>query len=252
MPDYTLLKDNVLSNRFGSCCAVMIQVVNGDGSGRQGTNLTILSQRFGPRPALEVMKRCLPCLFFMLPFLALSSLTSAQCGYPAAIAAARGYCINSPIWIHSTHGLQSIVWYKDGQPVKTATASQSLDPNGTIAVAWTADGGSETDRIEPVGLYIDEGNNLYVSDFWIPHVKKYPPGGGVGVVVAGGNSWGSSPSQLQSPTSVFVDRQGNLYVFDTGNGRVQKFAPGDTTATTVAMLPGGRTASAMGLYVDCA
>ena len=197
------------------------------------------------------MKRCLPCLFFLFPFLALSSLACAQCGFPAAIAASRGYCINSPLWIHSTHGLQSIVWYKDGQPVKTATASQSLDPNGTIAVAWTGSGGSETEQIIPSGLFVDENNNLYVSDLFYGWVKKYPPGGGIGVLVAGDHGSGSAANQLESPTSLFVDKQNNLFVLDGENGRVQKWGPGDSTGTTVALLPNGDEGFAFGLYVDC-
>ena len=198
------------------------------------------------------MKRCLPCLFFIFPFLALSSLAGAQCGFPAAIAAGKGYCTNSPLWISSTHGLQSITWYQDGRQVKTATASQSLDPTGTIAVAWTGSGGSETDQIIPCGLFVDENNNLYVSDFRIPQVKKYPPGGGIGTIVAGGHGFGSAANQFQTPTSLFVDKQNNLFVFDGENGRVQKWAPGDSTGTTVGLLPTGDAGLAFGLYVDCA
>ncbi len=198
------------------------------------------------------MKTYLPYLLILTRLLVRLSPICAQCGFPATIAAQRGYCVNSPLYVSSTHGLQSIVWYKDGQPVKTATASQSLDPNGTIAVAWTGSGGSEPDKFVAYGIFVDEQDYLYVSDRANNVVKKYPPGGGAGIIVAGGQGQGSDADQLSEPASIFVDRQGSLYVYDMDNGRVQKFTPGDANGTTVAVMPeGNRGGENLGLYVDC-
>lgn len=96
--------------------------------------------------------------------------------------------------------------------------------------------------------HADTAGNLYVCEVY-QDVRKYPPGGGIGVIAAGVNGRGSAASQLSQPTSIFVDRQNNLYVLDGGNNRIQKFAPGDTAATTVAVVPNG--ALIEGLYVDC-
>jgi gliding motility-associated-like protein len=70
------------------------------------------------------------------------------------------------------------------------------------------------------------------------------------VIVAGGNGYGSGPSQLDESFNVFVDNSGNVDVSDWSNQRVQKWAPGATEGITVATIytlnviaDGGCTAS---------
>ena len=186
---------------------------------------------------------------FLHILLTLPASVSAQCGFPATITAGRAFCTTTPMWVSSTHGLQHIDWYQGNKLVKTAIASQSLSTTGTIAVAWTGAGGTEPIQIVPIAVFIDEHNNLFVSDREHNVVKKYPPGGGAGVVVAGANGQGTNLDQLEGPESIFVDLQDNLYVYDVGNNCIKKFAPGATMGVIVGLLPGGDN---RGLYVDCA
>lgn len=55
-----------------------------------------------------------------------------------------------------------------------------------------------------------------------------------GITVAGGNSAGSNPNQLNFPYSVIVDTNNNLYITDTQNHRIQKWANGATEGVTIA------------------
>ncbi|MBG9376989.1 T9SS type A sorting domain-containing protein [Panacibacter sp. DH6] len=76
-----------------------------------------------------------------------------------------------------------------------------------------------------------------------------------GAVVAGGNDYGATSTQLASPGDVHVDAAGNVYVLDGNNNRVQKWAPGATEGVTVAGGNGLGSASnqlflPQGFYVD--
>ncbi|RZK57025.1 MAG: hypothetical protein EOO91_10955 [Pedobacter sp.] len=137
--------------------------------------------------------------------------------------------------------------------------SVTVDINGNIYVAdqnnsrvqkWVPGASSGTTIATalntPTGVFIDNLGNLYVSEQNAQCVRKFAGTTGVGVIVAGGNGYGSSANQLASPTGIFVDNNGNLYVCDTDNSRVQKWALGSNSGTTVARISG----NPLGVYVD--
>jgi gliding motility-associated-like protein len=97
---------------------------------------------------------------------------------------------------------------------------------------------------------------MYVSEQRASYVTRWAPGATTGVVVAGGNGYGSAPNQLSTPTGIFVDTNGNLYICDTDNNRIQKWAPGATSGNTVAGGNFGNAANQLanplGIYVDVA
>ena len=70
------------------------------------------------------------------------------------------------------------------------------------------------------------GEDIYTS-YQTQYKKK-------GIVVAGGNGYGSAANQLAAPGDVQVDASGNVYVLDGNNSRVQKWTPGATEGVTVA------------------
>ena len=176
----------------------------------------------------------------------------AQCGYSATIGANKDYCMGSTLFVHTAHSMERIVWYANGQPVKSVAASKYLDTNG-ITVAGGIGWGGLNDQINPSGIAVDSAGNLYVSDPWKERVMKWAPGATNGTVVAGGNGIGMAANQLSDPESIFVDGQGNLYVSDSyaGNERIQKFAPGETNATTVFSFTINDGIDAAYFYVDC-
>jgi tripartite motif-containing protein 71 len=74
--------------------------------------------------------------------------------------------------------------------------------------------------VAPVGLTLDSGGALYVTDVDNDRIVKLDS---QGKLIAVWGSQGSGDNQFVAPWSIAVDVQGNLYVADAGNGRVQKF-----------------------------
>jgi DNA-binding beta-propeller fold protein YncE len=65
-----------------------------------------------------------------------------------------------------------------------------------------------------------------------------------GVTVAGGNSFGTAPNQLNHPTSIYVSKlDGSVYVCDNYNNRIQKWQKNATNGTTVAGSSNGTAGS---------
>ena len=179
--------------------------------------------------------------------------SAAQCGYPTAFTTNNNYCVGSTFGISSTHALEKIVWYGNGQALYSAKAEQSLSANGITVVGDTALASSSNQAVYPTGIFVDEGGNLYVADNNLECVKKYSLGSSNVVVVAGGHGAGRAADQLDNPTAIFVDQSGNLYVYDAANNRIQKWAPGATAGVTVAgAYEGSYSGLGAGLYVDCA
>lgn len=110
------------------------------------------------------------------------------------------------------------------------------DTSGVV-IAGNPSGVSGNDAVHlnrPAGLYIDDNDYLYVSDWYNCRVQRFAPGDSVGVTVAGGNGYGSSPKQLSHPGGIFLNTAGVLYISDEENDRVQRWVIGDTMGTTVA------------------
>jgi len=188
----------------------------------------------------------------MLPVFLAPASGFAQCGYSATIGTNKDYCTGSTLHVHSTHSMERIVWYANGQKVKSVAASKYLDTNG-ITVAGGVGWGGENDQINPAGIAVDPAGNLYVADPWKERVMKWAPGATNGTLVAGGNGFGTAANQLSDPETIFVDQQGNLYVSDLHNGtlRIQKFTPGETNGTTVFSYTSSDDLDASSFYVDC-
>ncbi len=79
-------------------------------------------------------------------------------------------------------------------------------------------------------MYIDGNNNMYILDTSNYRVLRWKVGDPLGYIVAGGNSAGSSLTQISTSYSMFVDSQLNIYISDSGNSRVTKWLHTNTTA----------------------
>jgi DNA-binding beta-propeller fold protein YncE len=74
----------------------------------------------------------------------------------------------------------------------------------------------------PSGVWVDEMDTVYVTEFGNHRVTRWPKGGTSGVVVVGGNGRGHATNQFDGPTGLSFDRRGNMYVADCLNHRVQQ------------------------------
>ncbi len=75
----------------------------------------------------------------------------------------------------------------------------------------------------PRGLFVDVKGDVYVADYGSHKLICCPKGETKGTVIAGGNAGGEEANQLYYPWGLSSDRQGNLYVADHSNHRVQRF-----------------------------
>ncbi len=84
---------------------------------------------------------------------------------------------------------------------------------------WGSQGSGNGQFDEPVGVAVDNGGNVYVTDMGNDRVQVFN-GSGVWQYSFGGT--GSGPGQFHRPYGISI-YGGDLYVVDTGNHRVQKF-----------------------------
>ena len=105
---------------------------------------------------------------------------------------------------------------------------------GTTVAGDRGQGTAANQLSNPMGVYVDASNNIYIADFSNHRIQKWAPGTYFGTTIAGGNGRGAAANQLSSPYDVFVNALGNVYVADSKNYRIQKWAPGATSGTTVA------------------
>ncbi|CAF4729948.1 unnamed protein product [Rotaria sp. Silwood1] len=140
-------------------------------------------------------------------------------------------------------------------PTTVTQPPPTLPPNlpcqtGTFNTTWTiAAGTSPTSGSglaylnNPMDIYVDGNQYIYVADNGNSRIQKFPPadttiGPPTGTTVAGFTlTGGSGYSELYNPTAIFVDPDGVMYIADAGNYRIQKWLPNQPLGFTVA---GGR------------
>ena len=89
----------------------------------------------------------------------------------------------------------------------------------------------------PVGLAVDDNNNVYVAD-WFNHSVRKITQAGVVTTVAGTCALGyeDGPAQqakFNSPLDIAVDENGDLVITDSGNNRLRKFYMESNTVVTL-------------------
>jgi hypothetical protein len=100
----------------------------------------------------------------------------------------------------------------------------------------------------PLGMAVDDGDNVYVTDTDNSTIRKLTPVGTkwVSSTIAGspgsvGSADGTnSNARFNYPTGIAVDHAGNLYISDSANYTIRKLAPVGTNwvSTTIAGLVG--------------
>jgi gliding motility-associated-like protein len=167
------------------------------------------------------MTKPLYCLVVLNCCISLSSPVWGQCGYKATISTNHNYCVGSSLIASSTHAIQNIVWYRNGQAVSTVAGTQSLDTVPLIVPL-----GKDSFASGILRLCTDGMGNIY--GFNGADIEIYNPAGGVAThfdVYA--------KDSLVYFGDMFVDPPGNIYLTRGG------FGVGDTDSTLVMKLAAG-------------
>jgi sugar lactone lactonase YvrE len=111
------------------------------------------------------------------------------------------------------------------------TAGQSGSADGTGAAARFA---------RPVGLAVDAGGNLYVSDSVNENIRKIVLSTGAVTTIAGKTGTAGSAdgvgaaAMFNAPFHIALDGSGDLFVSDSGNGTIRKIVLSSATVSTLA------------------
>ena len=131
---------------------------------------------------------------------------------------------------------------------------------GTGAFGFSGDGGPAIQARfdDPIGLALDQDNNLYISDRDNHRVRRVTPDGTITTVAGSGPAGFNNgafagdggpavEARLNRPEGLAFDGNGNLYIADTRNQRVRRVTPGgiiDTVAGTGVVGSSGDWGSA--------
>jgi gliding motility-associated-like protein len=147
------------------------------------------------------MKQGLSYLFSLCALAGLPRAATGQCGYPATIQTNKDYCVGSSLIAGSTHALQKIVWYHNGQPVQTVTGSQAFD---SLPTQYTFFPYSTIENGAIDNLATDGSGNIYFAE-GSNRVFRWTPGGPAPIQVVG------PTPLLVFGNSLCVDQAGNIY-----------------------------------------
>ncbi|CAF1669593.1 unnamed protein product, partial [Adineta ricciae] len=136
-------------------------------------------------------------------------------------------------------------------------------PNGKIQVAAGQSdhtSGSTSDKLDgPKGVYADENENVYVSDWSNQRIQLWEKDAKRGSTVAGNGMRGDALTEFSYPSNVIVDSHKNILVSDLQNQRITQWPPTyDPKNTTGIIVAGGHGAgiappqlyNPVGLYFD--
>ena len=132
-------------------------------------------------------------------------------------------CVGNLITTHvNGSDAKEILWFRNGAPSMLRTNYASY-------------GEPVTEGLDiPSAVTFDKDGNMYVTEYRLNAVVKFPKGADTGFIVAGGNGKGSDLNQLNGPEDVQVDRHGNIFIADVYNYRIVKWARDATTGKVVA------------------
>jgi sugar lactone lactonase YvrE len=86
----------------------------------------------------------------------------------------------------------------------------------------------------PEYLYVDNNDNIYLSDSNHNRVLLFPSSSTNSAMVAGTGVQGSNNTQLYFPCGIFVNQNGTIYIADLKNNRIMKWYSGATSGIMVA------------------
>jgi len=100
---------------------------------------------------------------------------------------------------------------------------QKFTANGDWIASWGRVGKRDGEWTNPLGIFVDRTNCVYIADTGNHRVQKFDENGKL-IAVWGG--FGSQNGRLSFPNGIAVGFRGNVYVTERDNNRVQIFVPG--------------------------
>ncbi|CAM4911172.1 unnamed protein product [Rotaria socialis] len=137
-------------------------------------------------------------------------------------------------------------------PTTVTAPFPTLPPNlacqtGVFNTSWSivagtspTAGSSSVYLNNPMDVYVDGNQNIFVADYSNSRIQRFPPAGTsigapMGTTVAGfTQAGGSGYSELSNPTAIFIDLNETMYIADYSNYRIQKWLPNQPVGFTVA------------------
>lgn len=83
-------------------------------------------------------------------------------------------------------------------------------------------------------IYVDDNENLYVTDYANHRVQKFVFGSTDAITVAGGNGLGAKNNQLKTPNGVFIMEDGRMLIAEYTGRRINMWTEGQTEEAVVA------------------
>jgi sugar lactone lactonase YvrE len=89
---------------------------------------------------------------------------------------------------------------------------------------------------QPIGLALDNSDNLYVAGYSSMSIIKVAPNGMAGIIagtrgISGATNGAGTVAKFNTPSGVAVDAENNIYVADSGNNLIRKIMPDGTVST---------------------
>lgn len=92
-------------------------------------------------------------------------------------------------------------------------------------------------------IYVDDNENLYVTDYTNNRVQKFVSGSTQAITVAGGNGSGTNDNQTKSPVAIQILNDGRMLIAEYTGRRINMWVEGATEGTVVAGGNGSGSAS---------
>ena len=134
----------------------------------------------------------------------------AQCGYPVTLHTNKDYCVGSSLIATSTHAMQRITWYQNGQAIGTTTGVQSMSTQATrVPIYHNPNIYSATYNFTRIGT--DDAGNIYLV-FDDGQLIKTTPAGATSQILQ--MDVGGAAEEI---VGMDVDPAGNIYLTNYAN-----------------------------------
>ena len=110
------------------------------------------------------------------------------------------------------------------------------ETTGTLVAGGTS--GNQPDQLaNPTvngAIYVDESENIYVTDYTNNRVQKFVVGSVNAITVAGGNGSGTANNQVKTPNGIFMLPNGRMLISEYTGRRINMWVEGETEGIVVA------------------
>jgi DNA-binding beta-propeller fold protein YncE len=129
--------------------------------------------------------------------------------------------LSSPAGLYYDEANQDLYIANSATTTSTVLRWRVGDSNGTVVAGVPGVPGNNSTQLKsPMGITLDQWNNLYVADRSNSRVQLFCNGSLTGITIAGSGTGGTT---ISAPYDVKLDSRLNLYVTDNSGARVSKF-----------------------------